>query len=54
MRTKAILITGAAGEIGHALIESLSKQEIPLLNTFYLRKPFDSFIGEQVLKHELP
>ncbi|HBY06359.1 MAG TPA: epimerase [Chloroflexi bacterium] len=31
MRTKAILITGAAGEIGHALIESLSKQDIPLL-----------------------
>ena len=31
MRTKAIMITGAAGEIGHALIESLSKQDVPLL-----------------------
>ncbi len=31
MRTKAIMITGAAGEIGHALIESLAKQDIPLL-----------------------
>jgi len=31
MRTKAILITGAAGEIGHALIEALAKQDISLL-----------------------
>jgi threonine 3-dehydrogenase len=31
MRTKAILITGAAGEIGHALIESLAHQGTPLL-----------------------
>jgi threonine 3-dehydrogenase len=32
MRKKAILITGAAGEIGHALIESLAKSgESPLL-----------------------
>ena len=32
MRKKAILITGAAGEIGHALIESLSEQDkYPLL-----------------------
>ena len=31
MRTKAILITGAAGEIGHALIEALAKQDVPLL-----------------------
>jgi threonine 3-dehydrogenase len=31
MRTKAILITGAAGEIGHALIEVLAKQDISLL-----------------------
>jgi threonine 3-dehydrogenase len=32
MRKKAILITGAAGEIGHALIESLSKKNsTPLL-----------------------
>ena len=31
MRTKAILITGAAGEIGHSLIESLAHQGTPLL-----------------------
>ena len=31
MRTKAIMITGAAGEIGHALIKALSNQKIPLL-----------------------
>ncbi len=31
MRTKAILITGAAGEIGHALIEALAKQDVSLL-----------------------
>ena len=31
MRTKAVLITGAAGEIGHALIEALAKRDMPLL-----------------------
>jgi len=32
MRKRAILITGAAGEIGHALIESLTKKgDVPLL-----------------------
>ena len=32
MRKQAILITGAAGEIGHALIESLAgRGNIPLL-----------------------
>lgn len=31
MRKKVILITGAAGEIGHALVEELSKGPVPLL-----------------------
>jgi len=41
MRTKAIMITGAAGEIGHALIEALSKQEIPLLTLDLAALPAD-------------
>lgn len=31
MRKKVILITGAAGEIGHALVEALSDGDVPLL-----------------------
>jgi nucleoside-diphosphate-sugar epimerase len=41
MRTKAILITGASGEIGHALIEALAKQEIPLLTLDLAALPQD-------------
>ena len=41
MRKKAIMITGAAGEIGHALIEALSKQDIPLLTLDLVDLPED-------------
>jgi len=41
MRTKAIMITGAAGEIGHALIKALSKQQIPLLTLDLAGLPAD-------------
>ena len=41
MRTKAIMITGAAGEIGHALIESLAQQDIPLLTLDLAALPED-------------
>ena len=41
MRTKAIMITGAAGEIGHALIKTLSKQNIPLLTLDLASLPVD-------------
>ncbi len=41
MRTKAILITGAAGEIGHALIEALAQQDIPLLTLDLAALPQD-------------
>jgi len=41
MRTKAIMITGAAGEIGHALIKALSKDELPLLTLDLAALPDD-------------
>jgi threonine 3-dehydrogenase len=41
MRTKAILITGAAGEIGHALIEALADQNISLLTLDLAALPQD-------------
>jgi nucleoside-diphosphate-sugar epimerase len=41
MRTKAILITGAAGEIGHALIEALANQDISLLTLDLAALPHD-------------
>jgi threonine 3-dehydrogenase len=41
MRTKAIMITGAAGEIGHALIKALSNQDIPLLTLDLVGLPVD-------------
>ena len=41
MRTKAIMITGAAGEIGHALIKALSNQNIPLLTLDLVDLPED-------------
>ena len=41
MRTKAMMITGAAGEIGHALIKALSKQNIPLLTLDLAALPDD-------------
>lgn len=41
MRTKALMITGAAGEIGHALIKVLSKQDIPLLTLDLAALPDD-------------
>ena len=41
MRTKAIMITGAAGEIGHALIKALSEQNIPLLTLDLVDLPVD-------------
>ena len=41
MRTKAMMITGASGEIGHALIKALSKREIPLLTLDLVALPDD-------------
>lgn len=41
MRKKALMITGAAGEIGHALIKALSKQDIPLLTLDLAALPDD-------------
>jgi nucleoside-diphosphate-sugar epimerase len=41
MRTKAILITGAAGEIGHALIEALAVKDFPLLTLDLAALPQD-------------
>ena len=41
MRTKAIMITGAAGEIGHALIKALSQQNTPLLTLDLASLPVD-------------
>lgn len=41
MRTKAMMITGAAGEIGHALIKVLSQYDIPLLTLDLAALPED-------------
>jgi nucleoside-diphosphate-sugar epimerase len=41
MRTKAMMITGAAGEIGHALIKVLCNQDIPLLTLDLIALPED-------------
>jgi nucleoside-diphosphate-sugar epimerase len=41
MRTKAMMITGAAGEIGHALIKVLCDQDIPLLTLDLVALPED-------------
>ena len=41
MRTKAIMITGASGEIGHALIKALAKEDVPLLTLDLAALPDD-------------